>query len=740
MNMKKKLTIPVILIMAVVISVGFYVLKKPFSSSVSKPQNVLIVSIDTCRADFLSCYGFPLKTTPVIDAIAQDSMVFDRAISPLPFTLPAHCSMMTGKVPPQHGVLDNGLYTLSKENITLAEILKEQGFSTAAFVSASVLDTEFGMAQGFDTYDDEFDDERNTMGIPERLGGNTTDLTIQWIERHKTEQQFVFVHLYDPHFTYDAPEPFASKFPDAKKPELLPDIPPNYTDRCSAYAGEIGYVDHCIGRIIGKLKELDRYDNTLIIITSDHGEMLGQHGESTHGYFTYQGNIRVPLVIRVPGKEKHLLVKGPVGIIDIVPTVCSALSTEIHHKIDGKDLLAYYNDTQPYPDRYVFSQSLEPTKYKANPLLTVITDQHNYTLTTHSELFDLNDDPYENDNLVQEQAKRAHLMQGRLLDILDRISKNKTESGEQASPEIIQKLESLGYIGSPVDETLQIDPEKYDPKELIKYHVMGGRVGYFVQNEKFDIAEKLCKELIDERPEQYIGYQKMGRCLMEQEKYSEGIKYYQKVTEIDPGNVKTFSDISRAYYTIEEYDDAIEYARESLDMQDDLIQAYYYLCASRYGKGIYDDPMEYLTESIKDQPSYSRTLVELAEKLLEKRQIKRAYDKYVEVLRVEPESLDGLNSIAWLQAASTIKGIRNPQQALDYAIKARDVSEVLEPEVLDTLAVAYAATGDYENAIKSANEAIQLANSKDKKPLAGRIQKRMKLYEKKQPFIDSSLR
>ena len=172
------------------------------SISAKEIRNVLVVSIDTCRADFLGCYNFPLHTTPNIDDLAANGVVFEKAISPQPFTLPAHCSMLTGTIPPHHGVLDNGLFTLSPDQITLAEILQQHGFVPGAFVSSYILNSDFGLDQGFHVYDDEFGEARNTMGILERQGEETTQLAIQHIEEHRDKKQFLFVHYYDPHFTY----------------------------------------------------------------------------------------------------------------------------------------------------------------------------------------------------------------------------------------------------------------------------------------------------------------------------------------------------------------------------------------------------------------------------------------------------------------------------------------------------------------------------------------------------------
>ena len=227
-------------------------------------RNVLLISIDTCRADYLSCYGYPRETTPNIDELAREGILFENVISPVPLTLPAHSSMLTGTIPPYHRVHNNIDYKLGLSNVTLAEILKEVGFTTSAFISSFIMDSQFGLDQGFDTYNDSFEKTYSSVGINERKAGETSRLAAQWLDEHKDESFFLFLHYYDPHKSYEPPKPFASKFPQ------------------NPYAGEIAYTDDYIGQVITRLKELGLYDSTLIIITSDHGEMLGEHGEPAH--------------------------------------------------------------------------------------------------------------------------------------------------------------------------------------------------------------------------------------------------------------------------------------------------------------------------------------------------------------------------------------------------------------------------------------------------------------------------
>ena len=706
-----------------------------------KIRNVLIISIDTCRPDFLSCYGYPLRTTPNIDGLAAEGVLFEKVISPIPFTLPAHCSMLTGMIPPSHKVLDNTFFHLDDEKITLAEILKDKGFATGAFVSTFVINSTFGLDQGFDKYDDEFADERNTMGLIERRAGETTDHALEWLEKNKDKNNFIFVHYFDPHFTYNAPEPFASRFPYARLPRnLRTKQPDKYT---GFYAGEIAYVDYSIGRVIRKLKQLGIYESTLICITSDHGESLGQHDEATHGYFVYDATIQVPLVMKIPGDKKGIRVKSTVGLVDIVPTICSALGIELSHEIQGKDLTGYIKDADsyPYPDRYLYFQSLEPTKYNANPLLGVVADRYKYILTSNSELYDLYEDFEEKRNLIKEQPNRARLMQDRLLQTIDDATAgDQTSSSVEMDAEILRKLESLGYVGSMVNETFAIDPVKTDPKKLIDFHVLGSRVGYLIQTEDYETAEINCKRMIKEKPELYMGYYKMAKLLMYQEKYSEASKYFAKVAELEPDFVYAYAGLADAYKLSGQYDSAIEYCIKALELKPDFIEAYYQLSVCYYEQGMFREAEEHLTEELRNSHRYPEALALTGRKLIEKGRIRQAYDKYKEALELEPESVDALNAAAWLQCASDIKDLRNSQEALRLAEKACEISDYTNPEILDTLAVAYAANGYFDKAVQTAKRAIIQAVSDDKEAMAERIRTRIELYKNGQIYIDEALK
>lgn len=450
MNSKSYLLLVILIILTAVI--WFANSQSLFEKEI---KNILLISIDTCRADYLSCYGYKQKITPNIDAVAQTGFLFLNTITSVPQTLPAHSTMLTGTTPLYHGIHDNLGYQLASSNITLAEILKEKNYKTGAVISSFVLDSQFGLNQGFDYYNDKFIHEINTSNTTERLGQEASEFAVKWIKEKRNEPFFLFLHYFDPHFRYEPPEPYASKFSD------------------NLYAGEIAYTDECIGIVINALKEMKLYDSTLIIITGDHGEMLGEHGEAEHGYFIYQSAIRVPMIFKLPGLNKHHQIKQLVGLVDIVPTICGLLNIEQPENIHGRDLSACFKNKLPEDQkRYIYCESLTPTKHNANALLGIVTDKWKYIQTTRPELYNLDNDCNEAFNLVEKDPKRANFLRENLSLIINRDraqapAENKMELDEEGK----KRLESLGYIASTnIDENFEFDRNSPDPKDFIKYH------------------------------------------------------------------------------------------------------------------------------------------------------------------------------------------------------------------------------------------------------------------------------
>ena len=713
---------------------GGWVYRSFFSTRVI--NHVILISMDTTRWDALSCYKGPVKKTPVIDKIAEEGILFENTISPLPYTLPAHSSMLTGKIPPDHKVLDNTYYTLDAEQVTLAERLKAHGFTTAAFVSSFILDSQFGLDQGFDHYDDDLGEKKTAgqAGINEQRGDETTTKAISWLGEHKDEKTFLFVHYYDPHMDYAPPEPFASKYQ-----KLLPGL----RKELQAYAGEVGFVDHCIGLLIEELKKLGLYENTLICITADHGDSHGEHKEIRHGYFAYNATTQVPLIFKIPDMGGPVRIEDPVGIVDIVPTICSVLGVPITENIQGKDLGSYWTGKDdPYPDRTIFTQANEPMKYGGNSLLGIISGDYKFIQTTRPELYHLTKDPQELHDLAADQPHRVRIMQDTLRQLLDDIATDDVTGKVELDAETIARLESLGYVGADkgMEEAFDFDQSKEDPKDLIDYHLMTNEIKFFIHGKEYDKAKILCEKYINMRPDFHMGYSAMAKVLEKQDDYPDSIAFLNKVIELDPDNETAYLDLVSVYEKTEDFEGIAKSAIKLLEINPNNLNAYYHLAVSNFERGSYELPDDYLADGMKNSEFYPKMVITLADKLLEKRQIKRAYDLYRESLELKKDSEYLLNTLGWMSATSTIQGVRNPEQALDYSLQLCEIDGYKKPEYLDTLAVAYAANGNFQMAATIAQKTAALAIQDGNKVLAERIQSRLRLYQSGKMFFDSSLK
>jgi arylsulfatase A-like enzyme len=487
-------------------------------------RNVILISMDTTRWDVLSSYGAPEVQSPNIGAFARENIVFENCYAPVAITLPSHATMLTGMIPPQLGVLDNNHYVLASNHVTLAEILKEKGFQTGAFVGSFILDSMFGLDQGFDVYNDDVTGE---IGIPERRGDETTARALEWLEHNRDQKNFVFIHYFDPHASYDPPEPFASRFKELYReyPEFVQD-----------YVGEIAFTDHCIGQLITRLKELGLYDNSLICITADHGESHEEHGEFSHGFFIYNSTIKVPLIFKVPGYGGYIRVRDSVGLVDITPTICAALGIESTGIFSGRDLTgSFYGRENLYSDRAIFSYSIEAKKYRGNSLLSVIFGEYKYIHTTRPELYNISNDIYERINLIDLEPNRVPLLREKLRNIVDDFATNAPHGRAELDAETVRKLERLGYVGTTESAAnFEFDPSASDPKDLIDYHDLNSVALAYVWPGNHAKALSAAESMIEMRPDLFNGYVMMGKILISMGRADDAAPYLARAAELDP--------------------------------------------------------------------------------------------------------------------------------------------------------------------------------------------------------------
>ena len=678
---KKKWLLPLIVTTVLVGAALVFLLLR--GQSDKKIHNVILISIDTCRADHLSCYGYQQQTTPNIDKLAKQSYVFTNTITPIPLTLPAHCSMLTGTIPPYHGRHDNKDKITTPFETTLADVLQRKGFVTGAFISSSILNSQFGLNQGFNYYEDRFEKPDDS----ERKAEETTRHAISWLEKNKNNRFFLFLHYYDPHDVYEPPEPFATQYKD------------------NLYAGEIAYTDYYIGKVIDKLKQMDLYNSSLIIITGDHGEMLGEHDEETHMFFIYQSALHVPLVIKLPGATKGGRIDDLVGLIDIVPTVCEKLDIKIPSEIQGQSLCPYLsNESIASRDRHIYCESLYPTMYQANSLLGIVTNRWKYIQTTRPELYDLLADPNEQNNIVARESQRARILQDRLAQILEQtVRKEQINQAETLDEQTLKHLRSLGYVaGSTVTADFSFDQSKEDPKDLIDFHNAYRKVTPLVKEDKYDQVIALCEKLIVLRPDFYELYDLMSDTFLKQKDYRRAIPYAQKAIQLKPGRYKIHYNLGEAF---------------SQTGQDEA-------AAEQFN--------QFLTLVPKNQdmiPQIANVQGRLG--MLRARQGKfdLAIAHFRETLRLRPNQPYMLNILAWTLATCPQADLREPAEAIKLSRKCCEITQFKQPAYIDTLAISYAAAGDFNNAVQTARRALEIARLVKKQSLIDKSQMYLKMFE-----------
>jgi choline-sulfatase len=416
------------------------------------PRAVLLVTLDTVRADRLSPYGFVDVAVPHLDRLGREGVVFDQATSVAPLTLPAHASLLTGLLPPAHGVRDNAGAPLAPDALTLAEILGAAGFRTAAFVGSDVLHPDRGLNQGFDRYGGVArNSKRPTKG--QRPADEVVSEAIQWMNEVGDVPFFLWTHLYDPHRPYDPPEPFASRYGS------------------DLYVGEIAYADSQIGRLFDALDRRQLSEKTLVIVAGDHGESLGEHGERDHGVFIYESVLRIPLIIRAPGVTPRR-VSPVVRLIDVMPTVLDALGQPAP-AIDGISLLELMRGGRG-PALEAYSESEYPRRLGWSPLRALRDGRFKLIDAPRPELFDLEHDPFEMRNVYHERRQTADAMMQRLKTVGRARRPTKDPSGADAPvpPHLRERLAALGYVSTaarpePAGGTLP------DPKDCINLQGVG---------------------------------------------------------------------------------------------------------------------------------------------------------------------------------------------------------------------------------------------------------------------------
>jgi arylsulfatase A-like enzyme len=408
------------------------------------PKGVVVITLDTTRADRLSPYGFMNVSLPHLERLAREGVIFDQATSVAPLTLPAHTSLFTGLLPPHHGVRDNADTPLEDSYATLAEALLSRGFRTGAFVGSVVLAPDRGLRQGFEQYQGVGETVRDTPAGRQRTADKVMDDAIRWLDTIKESRFLLWTHLYDPHRPYDPPEPYRSMYGH------------------NPYVGEIAFADSQIGRLLAALDERHLLDRTMVVVTADHGESLGAHGERDHGIFLYEDVVRVPLIVRGPGLQPSR-VGEVVRLTDLMPTILDSLGVP-SPRLDGVSLVDLMTGRQTGLDLEAYSESLYPERLGWSPLRALRRGQFKLIDAPRPELYDLDEDPFEERNIYE--TRLAAPIAARLAEVARGTARG-TDRHATVAPELQARLSALGYLSSSVKR----DPSKPrslpDPKDCI---------------------------------------------------------------------------------------------------------------------------------------------------------------------------------------------------------------------------------------------------------------------------------
>jgi tetratricopeptide (TPR) repeat protein len=489
-------------------------LASPACGRTAPQPNILLITLDTTRADHLGAYGDRQAQTPTFDRLAREGVLFEQAIAVAPITLPAHVSLLTGLYPFAHGVRNNGAFKLAATVPTVATVLRDAGFRTAAFVSAFVLDRRYGLNQGFSEYDDRFELERR--------GDATVAAAASWMERNLADHGkfFVWVHLYDPHDPYDPPAPYRDAFAN------------------NLYDGEIAFVDRTVGSLLDRLDALKLLPSTLVAIVGDHGESLGEHREATHGMFVYESAVRVPMILWRPGTITARRVAPLVRTIDLAPTLLALIHVPGLSAIPGRSLLPLV-EGRPDADRGgAYTETYFPRLFMNwSPLRSLRDDRWKFIEAPVPELYDLSTDPAETTNLAaREPARLAAMRRG-----LDSVTGG-TEGVQTSMPidrETSQKLAALGYVGlvnAGSDRTRGHgdDDGRADPKAMIDVFNQLRTANADLQARRYREAESAGRDALKRDPDNAFALMIVGRAEMEQGRYADAIAHYRRYAALVP--------------------------------------------------------------------------------------------------------------------------------------------------------------------------------------------------------------
>jgi len=642
--------------------------------------NLLLITIDTLRPDRLSCYSPRYVQTPNIDRMAAGGVIFTRAFAHTPMTLPSHANILLGTTPLQHGVHDNGIFRVPENLPNLATHLKQSGYATGAVVGAFPLDSRFGLNRGFDSYDDHYGTGPFIeYQFIERKADAVVDNALAWL-KETPGPWFLWVHLFDPHQPYEPPEPFATKFRD------------------DPYSGEAAYVDTALARLFGYLRDSGNADSTVVVLTGDHGQSLGEHGETTHGYFAYNSSLWVPLIIAGPG-VKPGRVDQNVCHIDIFPTVCDLMGLPKPAYLRGQSLVPAIRGKE-LSARPIYFESLDPY-YRDGwaPLRGFIEAQRKFIDQPIPELYDLSADFGESKNLAGRDVERDRAE-------LARIVKAGTAAGTSAAAkprldaDAQRKLQSLGYVGGYQPPTKQSFGPQDDLKTLLPFNAKFEEAQGLYGRGETARSIQLLRDIIRDRPDFAEPYAFLMTIYEKQESPAEAEAVLRKGVTDNPRNYKLAIQHGSVLAELGRNDEAIGVLTKAAGIIDWDPELWNYLGVAYLNKGDLEQAKAAYERAHSLDPKYAPVLCNLgtvhwalARKNKDQAALDKAMDYFKRAIDSDPKYAAAYNGLG---AVYRVTG------DIDAAISCWSQAVNFEPGhkfALYNLGVAYLDKGDKANAL-----------------------------------------
>lgn len=606
----------------------------------ARVTNLILIVVDTLRPDHVGCYGYAYIRTPTMDALAENGTLFEQAITPVPVTLPAFASLVTSTYPPTHGVRDNGLYSLSEEMLTLAEVLREKKFKTAAFLGSAVMDSSYGLAQGFATYDDDFKgyyypSRPEYLPLAEELRRNqrraeiVTRNALAWIKGNKRARFFVLLHYFDPHAFYDPPAPFDSIY--AQNP----------------YDGEIAYTDHHIGFLLDAVRSFRIPGRTLVVLTADHGEGLMEHNEAQHGLLIYDTTLEIPLIFYCPEVcPPGMRLTRQVSLVDLAPTVLSLLGVECPDAFQGTDLSPLFEGMGVASPEAVYCETYRPRlSYGWSELVGIRTEEWKYIRAPKPELYDLVRDSRESDNLAGTGLPAENDMIDRMEGLLASFAGGESHPATELPRDEItrERLQSLGYLagmgprseaaGEPLPDPKD-QMEAFNLRQLAGYH---SRVGSaLIEAGHLAGALAALERAAEIEPESALRYTNLGAVHVRRGNYAKAVSSYREALRINPGYLPAHTGLAHLYEARGDTVSAIDSYRRALDSAPSFEEAVVGVSRLEIERGNPERAVRFLEKALEETPENTTLLTIFTEALRRSGDYGRAAEYLEKLASLQP--------------------------------------------------------------------------------------------------------